>query len=165
MFETLKTIFFVIPIYLLTKRIYIHRFGDYTISWSMQDALDFSIHNSDKMIFSFIIFFLIFGVAFFMEQIGLPFIAIFISGLKKDSRSVRIGIVSGVKILKRFFKINPFSKMKEIPQYELFGSFTFAPVTFILWSIYIDSVWSYMSAAIVIMMLFLLIKTIKTAIK
>ena len=158
-FIIMKTILFVLPIFLITNKLYIKEFGDYNINWDMEFILNFFAHDIEKWLFVTLFFIGLFMVSYSCEKWILPMMILLLMGNTQIPQKSKI---KAEHLLKR--KLNfphPETFMLNSIKPQIFSYLMFIPVTLILWLIYINSYW-YLSIPSVIIFFIIIFYSINS---
>lgn len=154
----MKTLLFTIPICLITDKLYISKFGNYNIYWNMDYIFNFFAHQKNQWLFCFGVFCVFFLGAFILEQYIIPAIVIL---LLKPSMIPDKAYKIADNILKETLNF-PLLNIKKVQRNEIVSNFMFVPVTLILWFIYINNIWGYVSIILLIVVFRYVFKILKS---
>lgn len=135
-----KTLLYLIPIIVITNRIYIKIYGDYKIDFSQ--FISFTETHMTNLAVAFLIFAIIFLFTYFLERYLMSLLILKSSKIKfelSDQEKTKINEKSkkvyGINVLK--IGDEPFFK------FEMIGDFAFIFIVPILWLIYLNNCIGY----------------------
>ena len=137
--KAMKTIFWLLPISIITNNIFIHYKGQYDVYWTLINKTTLS-----NALFTITIFCIVGLTAWFFEKSILPFILISNKNKLKKEQFIKSKVGSNI-ILKRVFGFNPFNYINQVPKFEFFVELMYPPCIFILWLLAFNSILSYIA--------------------
>ena len=161
-FKIMKGLIYFFVIAGITSNIYIYQYGDY--AFNITTCLnDFS----NKSIIAFVIFVILYFVAYSLEIIILPYIIIFfINNLDTNSKDYIRGVKKSNIILKKKMNLDT-KKMypyinKNFERGDFYGKIMFVPTTIVLFMIYLNNFISYAIIALTIIITIFLFRLLNT---
>ncbi|MCC6838372.1 MAG: hypothetical protein IT234_07530 [Bacteroidia bacterium] len=133
----MKNIFYIIPIFFISQRVYILFFGDFSFEFN-----DMFSYLSMKSIAGLIIFASIYSFSYFLETTILPNLFMFSKG-KKESKSFVEANNRADKKLKEIYSENPLSLIQKSTKLIYLKEFMFIPICLGLWTISLYIMYAY----------------------
>jgi len=160
--KSMKTLLFIIPISIITNNLYIWMYGDYIVSYSITELINFAGNDSNKFIFSTISFCLIFIISYDLETTILPFLFNLYNGKISKKRIDLIDEKSNKILPKSKQKIWEKVSKKRISKDDIYATLMVYPVLIVLFLIAINNIWSYISIIAVFIVSVFSFKTINS---
>ncbi len=162
--QIMKTIFFLIPIGLITNNIFTWIYGDYYFSF--KNEIDLLVLRNG--IVSFVIFSLIYLIAYYIETELLPMIIISVDkkyNINSGSmqKKIKLHNMAFEKLLgKSFLKKYKGTENKNLFKFSLFSFYMYFPITIVLWLIAFNTIVCYVLIPIMITIAYYIYKAINT---
>lgn len=160
-FVTMKTVLFFLPIGIITNNIYIWKYGLYSFSWNIEEILNNLFTN--RPLFAFLVFCIISIVAYTIETFIFPDILIFSKSNEKTDYERSKKWFAKFSIAK--YNVNIFDLLVNTEKYKdkpviliLIKELMTIPTILILWLIAFNTIISYISAVIIIILVYILFK-------
>jgi hypothetical protein len=152
----MKNIFYTIPIFLISKSIYIALYGEFV--FSITDVLDYL---SIRSLFGLIIFCSIYVLCYFIERVMLPNIFMFVN-TKKRSKSFFDANKSADKTLNKIYSENPLYSINKGNKLFYLKEFMFIPICIVLWAIAFYSTFSLIIIPLTVISVLFYVRIINT---
>lgn len=163
--KAMKTIFFIIPIGIITNNIFQSIFGNYSICPNLKYFSDYFNIICRNTIFSIIIFSSIFYFSYFLEKDLFPNIFLFINKRINNLPEPRKRKIILHKIFKKIFGFNPFLYLTEDNiKREAYKQLMYIPIMLSLWLIAINTILSYCMLFIIAFLIIYILMLLNTII-
>lgn len=142
-FRFMKNLIFTVLVFLLCRKWYIFRFGNFTYTTDWNEIAIYFSNEQEKWVFAFFIFCGVYMGAFVLEVRVIPIVAALFFGKFDIGRYSHNNLYDN-PIQKKLFGSNPLiSIFRTKPRLEIYQIYSFVPVCFILAAIYFNTLLGY----------------------
>lgn len=161
--KAMKTIAFMLPMILLSDKLYVKLAGNDAIHHVGFNFNNFmSDINGGAALWSFVFFMVLFMFCYSLEIIWLPTLVAGICDKKMKLKDVKKGIIIAERYLERREGVSNLRYIHIVSRGTIIRWLSYFLITIILWMIYINNVLSYLCIAIMIVLFGFIIRIMNT---